>query len=199
MGWIVEPRYLLEIVGANIDCASMHEPALRREYAQARSYGARQISCTRARDFVAGDCDADRRDLRARRGAQVRPIGKQLELFCYRLEPLTWFGIDPCQRKGAILLSKGQIVACSLPGGVILGADGALDEEGKRFAVLRRINQDVTALFSRIPDRYDAVESRWLVEIGDHLAVGGVGLRPLASRTRLVSGSALPCAGSGRS
>jgi hypothetical protein len=59
------------------------------------------------------------------------PTGRQLELFCYRLERLTCLGTDPCQSKGTIFPSKGEIVAFSLPGRVILGGDGALDEEGE--------------------------------------------------------------------
>jgi hypothetical protein len=89
----------------------------------------RQISWTHWPRFLAGDCDADGRDLRARRTSF--PTGRQLELFCYRLERLTSLGTDPCQRKGTIFPSKGQIVAFSLPGGTILGGDGALDEEGE--------------------------------------------------------------------
>jgi hypothetical protein len=134
-------------------------------------------------------------------GHEFRPIGKQLELFCYRLERLTCFGIDPCQRKGAILLSKGQIVACSLPGGIILGGDGALDEEGERFAILRRVDQDVTPSSAESPTVTMQSNPAGLLKLG-------IILRPEVSipapsrqphPARLVSGSALPCAGSERS
>jgi len=124
VGWIVESRYLLEIFGANIDCASVHEPGPSARIRSSAIVRRRQISCTLWPRLVPGDCDANRRDLRARGAHEFRPIGKQLELFCYRLERLTCFRIDPCQRKGAILLFKGQIVACSLPGGIILAVMG---------------------------------------------------------------------------
>jgi hypothetical protein len=41
------------------------------------------------------------------------------------------------------------------------------------------VDQGVATFFGRIPDRYDTVESRRLMEIGDHLAVGGVNPRAL--------------------
>jgi hypothetical protein len=147
VGWVVEvPYFLRDLRCEHSLCVAARKPALRRGYTQARSCGAGNILDVAAAISSPEIAPPIAGTRRVGEQHEFRPTGNQLELFCYRLERLTCLGIDPYKRKGTILHSEGQIVAFSIPGRVILGGDGAPDEEGVRFAVLRRIDQDVPAL-----------------------------------------------------
>src|SRR5229473_6143559 len=106
-----------------------------------------------------------------------RPVTDRRQLFDLHLERLAGLRTDPREVEGEFLGTKFQILGLSSLAAV--GSDRTLQEEGKGLRVLRRVDQEVAALLGTIADGDDTIESRRLVEIGDHLVAGGINPGPL--------------------